>query len=436
MANSNYSAKGFYPFDISNDYEQKLITNCAALSFDDYNASSTLKGNFTVMHLNCCSLSSKYDSLQVFLSELYVLPDVICLTESWTSKFDSYYPLQYYNMFNFPREYGKGGGIVIYVKESYTLLPQTLDVTVSSFEFACIQLSVNTSVITLVCVYRPPHTNKDLFCNELENLISLLPSEPNSVIVCGDYNVDALDDTSHFNNLVAAHLQINAYPVIFLPTRTTPTSSTIIDHIFSNFVHVVSSGVFNNTISDHFPIFISVNLQSVKSASSIDTHYIVFRPLSSKGVSSLRNSLSRHDWSFITNTSNVNLDYDNLVSVITNKIDTYLPVKRVLKHSPNAKPWITNGIRCSCKQKSKLYKLVCLGKYSKEQYASYRNMLTGIIRRSKIAYYSSAFNKNAKNPKAAWEIINNLIGKKVSNTHLPANLNGNEIKQFFCSIGC
>ena len=65
----NYSATDFYPFDTNDDYEQQLITNCASLSIDDYNSSSN-KGNFTVLHLNCCSLPAKYDALQVFLSEL------------------------------------------------------------------------------------------------------------------------------------------------------------------------------------------------------------------------------------------------------------------------------------------------------------------------------------------------------------------------------
>ena len=75
------------------------------------------------------------------------------------------------------------------------------------------------------------------------------------------------------------------------------------------------------------------------------------------------------------------------------------------------------------------------GKYPKEQYIAYRNKLTSIIRKCKIAHYSAAFDKNAKRPKEAWKIINNLSGKKVTNTPLPDNLNCNEINNFFARLG-
>ena len=198
-----------------------------------------------------------------------------------------------------------------------------IDVNVSTFEFACIKLCVNNSNLTLVCLYRPPQTSKGGFCSELENLLSCLPSEPNSVIVCGDYNIDVVDNAGHFNNIVAFHLLINAYPVIFLPTHTTQTSNTITDHVFCYFIHIASSGVINETISDHLPIFISVNLQTPESMPSKNSCYVSVRPLNRKGIASLRASLSGQDWSFITETSDINHDYEKLVSILTDKIEVF-----------------------------------------------------------------------------------------------------------------
>ena len=46
------------------------------------------------------------------------------------------------------------------------------------------------------------------------------------------------------------------------------------------------------------------------------------------------------------------------------------------------------GIRTSCKNKNKLYKLVCQNKYPKEQYVVYRKKQTSLICQSRINYYS------------------------------------------------
>ena len=112
---------------------------------------------------------------------------------------------------------------------------QTINVNVSTFKFSCVRLGPDKSNIKLLCLYRPPSTDKDVFGTELENLVNLLPSAPNNLIVCGDYNIDALVDSNHFTSLVFTHLINNAYPVIFYPTRVTPSFVTLINHIFCNF---------------------------------------------------------------------------------------------------------------------------------------------------------------------------------------------------------
>ena len=64
------------------------------------------------------------------------------------------------------------------------------------------------------------------------------------------------------------------------------------------------------------------------------------------------------------------------------------------------KPWITSGIRTSCKNKNMLWKFECQNKYTKEQYAAYLTKLTSICKR-KMNRYSCAFKKNVKNTKLA-----------------------------------
>ena len=85
MSYNKFSTASFYPYDTDSEYERRLISDCVSVSTEEYNLlphSLHTENNLTIMHLNCCSLSAKFDLLQVFLSNLSVLPDVFCLTES------------------------------------------------------------------------------------------------------------------------------------------------------------------------------------------------------------------------------------------------------------------------------------------------------------------------------------------------------------------
>ena len=187
---------------------------------------------------------------------------MFCLSESWTIACDLFYPLNNNDMFNFPRKNGRCGGIVIYVNITHSVIFKNLNLNVAVFEFSCIEIAVNLAKIPVACVYCPLHTNKDVFYKQLENLIFLLPSEPNSVVLCEDYNIDAFSDSSLYSNLVSSHLLINAYPVISQPTRVFQASSTLIDHIFTNFEHINASGVTSEAISDHWSSYTPLNYLS------------------------------------------------------------------------------------------------------------------------------------------------------------------------------
>jgi hypothetical protein len=65
-------------FSDSGEDECKLVDSCRTVSLEDYNNCCVDLDNndLVVMHLNCCSILSKYDSICVFLSSLAIQPDV------------------------------------------------------------------------------------------------------------------------------------------------------------------------------------------------------------------------------------------------------------------------------------------------------------------------------------------------------------------------
>ena len=50
----------------------------------------------------------------------------------------------------------------------------------------------------------------------------------------------------------------------------------------------------------------------------------------------------------------------------------------------------------------------------KEQYRSYRNRLTSIIKAAKRKYHQDQLVANQGNPKSHWKCINNILGKSTA----------------------
>ena len=106
----------------------------------------------------------------------------------------------------------------------------------------------------------------------------------------------------------------NFYPTIFKITRLTNSSSTLIDHIFTNIPMLVSSGVFVTNISDHFPIFTSFTLTETNTCSNF-----ILRRNITKNEIKLKQDLHDQNWDFISIESNTNNDYNRFLNFLFNK---------------------------------------------------------------------------------------------------------------------
>ena len=114
--------------------------------------SSATPRKLSIINLNCQSLNAKFDELQVFISNICSNStiDVITLQETW---FDdktnlSLYHLEGFDLINIPRRLSKHGGLIIYVKNtfSYSLLDLIPESDVFEGVFITIQNKQNPSV--------------------------------------------------------------------------------------------------------------------------------------------------------------------------------------------------------------------------------------------------------------------------------------------------
>ena len=94
---------------------------------------------------------------------------------------------------------GKAGGVVIYVENEISV--RKIDVAEdgkdSQVEVLTLELLNKSSIISLI--YRHPKGNLDSFLTSIENILcnKELLSLENDVIICGDFNLNTLNNSKH-----------------------------------------------------------------------------------------------------------------------------------------------------------------------------------------------------------------------------------------------
>ena len=120
-------------------------------------------------------------------------------------------------------------------------------------------------------IYRAP--KQDRFLNNqfkvlLKNALSTVYVSKNKAYIMGDLNYDLLQDSHTFtDDFVDIMYDHSFYPIINKPTRITQSSSTCIDHIWTNIQDKnISSAIITHKIADHLPVIQSTKTANIKTA--------------------------------------------------------------------------------------------------------------------------------------------------------------------------
>ena len=295
--------------------------------------------------------------------------DIITFTESWLdnsiehlAKFDGYNMITKHKIPN-----KEGGGIVIYIKDSieYKIRHDLSFPTDKNHLFDGIFIEISKGPMSsqsrnvlISVLYRSPSHNSISELTDCFNLIlDRSKRENKTIVLAGDLNIDLLKYNSHnqtnqFTNMLVSN---NLMPKITLPTRITPTSATLIDHIFSNIDQTKCvAGTIKTDITDHYSSFITLSTQIKRNA---HPKFITYRKQDELSLQSLNTALLNTDWSNVLKTSDPNTAYKWFLDTFTNQMNKHLPVvtRRFNKFRDRKEPWITSGILNSLKTKEKLY---------------------------------------------------------------------------------
>lgn len=164
---------------------------------------------------------------------------------------------------------------------------------------------------------------------------------------------------------------------------------SLLDHKWTNFTPLSTSGIIHYLLSDHLPIFLNKTLTIDPSTKHRITHRIFDR----FNYDLFASSLPTIDWNTLLNSDDINTNIRRFASSVNKIHDAYFSlVTEFIQTKRLNNPWKTSAILNSIKCKSKLFK-----KY-KERVVPHnickqnRNYFTHLVCIAKRNYYMNIFN--------------------------------------------
>ena len=241
----------------------------------------------------------------------------------------------------------------------------------------------------------------------------------------GDFNADLLKSNSDINikDFMNLTYSLGCIPLITHPTRITTTSSTLLDHVYTNnVVGEHKSFILVEDVSDHLPVMVCSNLSLPKSEKSAVT---LIRDTKNFKVEKFLDKLTE-GMELLGDIKEECIDKytEKFIDIFHKTLNIHAPLRKQSRKETKLKnkPWLSKGILISIQQKNLSYKraLKLNDSNTWEQFKVYRNKLTHIKEYAKRLYIKNLVNDNKHDTSSLWKIINKIIHlKNVKKNNIP-----------------
>ena len=396
--------------------------------------------DISYFHLNCRGLSSNWELFRDLICDLHnehFSFDFIGLSEIFKCDNDLRLGLPgYHNLITRCRDRGNRGGVGLFIRENLNYkIRDDLSVFIphvyESLFIELISTSVNNNIIIGV-LYRPntqPKADMDIFSVNIYESMDRINSENKKGIIMGDVNVDLLKFGSHVktNEYIENIFSRGFMPVITKPTRVTPSSATLIDHIYSNNISASSkSGIIINDVADHFGIFHIVK-SKVSRSGNIST---CKRNITKTNTNKFNHLLEQANFDYISQIDCPNHAFKEFINIYKKNFELAFPLTRSRSNNKFLKrePWVTAGFLSSSRTKTKLLrkKLKSPSECNIKNYKTYVKEFNKLKRILKISYYKDSLESNKFDMKKTWNILKQAIGKSNDKSNFPHSFKIND----------
>lgn len=339
----------------------------------------------------------------------------------------------------------KSDGVLIYIEEDVS--EETEIITVDKIKIINTRIHLNnTKKLEISSLYRSHDIPKVDFVQSIKEYLIYKKSVKNHLIV-GDFNIDLLSYDNISQELTNNFLEEGFTPGFQGVTRPSENGGSCIDNVFIKSTSLsVKTAKLIHSLTDHYPLFISINKIKKKNSSSNCTQ------IDYKKLLKLAQEVNWNSILLIT-------DPDEATNVLINKIVECTGQSRTTtqknRNSYNGNTprsdWITQGIMISCKYKEMLYRLWKADPHNltaKQTYTNYNKILDKVIKLAKLLFDKKQVELNKGNIKNLWKYINDKLGKTaksidsikqiyINNNHKITDSQeiANYMNSYFCSIG-
>ena len=364
------------------------------------------------MYFNARSLLNKMPLLSGYVCDDY--PDLIAITETWAiaETPDGFYSLPGYNLFRADRTKKRGGGVIIFIRDTITSSELSFS-RYDEFEALCIKIPLKNGLCAgVLCVYRPPNITAagDLRISNLIEKFMQLDYTYN--VIVGDFNMPeinwkSLSATHKYSPFVRCISDHFLKQHITEPTR--PQSNAILDLVFTtidtNIQDISITECFGS--SDHSIIRFCLQFQF------IDTLTRPAQPPKrdyNKAKWNVFNDfIQNYDWESVFTHEDVDTTWLKFKAALSSALDVSVPHRKrkswAIKSSPKIRTALRYMRRCNqqfkiLKNNEALLKLV----HAKEN-------LQNLINQQVEFFEKHLINSSRVNPKAYWSYVNGKLKK-------------------------
>lgn len=405
------------------DNELAETDNCEVVNtYEQFfkEGSSDNKNRLNILHLNIRSIKKHFDEFLFCASDVIGLLDVIIfselnITEMEFSNSGSLFTINGYGRLHFTRKNRRGGGILIFYKDTYRI--SLMNLAFSACESISFKLHLEReSDILMLVVYRPPNTSSITFLEELEEHLSQFDRQ--NIILVGDTNLDLSKPdavTAEYLNLMNGRgftCKINT--TTREEMRDGNLVSACIDHFFERLKDSTTrAAVVSTKISDHYSICLSITFDKIV---NVPVKAPVYVTKTDQRILSrvLRESFDNNNVEDIMDATQL---YEFIVHTYENARNASTTTCTIRNKRKNQKPWINKQIKDEIKVRDRLFRAwknaesPYMEAKLRDQYKKKRNYINKLIGEVKKRHYTSLFDNCRGDMRTTWKHINEVLGR-------------------------
>ena len=334
----------------------------------------------------------------------------------------------------------KGGGMAIYVnkrivEDSGDIEPikpnPDLENLNGEFQFVKIHKCKGFKQTKVIAnIYRSPSRKIEGFNPLLDKVLwKINRHSKKHVLLAGDFNADLIkyDNVAAYQELIDIMSNHGFVQLVSRPTRITDNSATLIDHVYTNNLeNTISCNIVTVDISDHLATLTTIKLGNAseridfRNTTSATTEQSSYRIFNEANDQNFKNLVAEVDWSSVIDPNiNAEKNFDYFMQIYNENYNTAYPPKNVRvrrkNERVNPKPWILPWLEDAIARKDNLFH-ESVKRPTVENIATYKKMNEFCEKHKKIAqekYYKKYFDQYKDNSKKQWQMINNVLGRKV-----------------------